>query len=279
MKQKLRELFLITVGSFLYAVGINYFFVANKLAEGGVTGISLIIYYLTGISVSLSYLVINIPLVILGWKLLGKKFVYKTIYGIGAVTLALKLTSGLQGPMEDLIVVSIFGGITIGTGLGIIFYAGGSTGGIDILARILKTYKGLAVGKAMFIMDFLVLCMVAILFGKVIFMYTLIATFICTKVIDFIQDGITKAKGVMIITEKSDEIKEFIMVEMGRGITIFEGKGGFTSNKKEIVYCVVSKLEIFRLKQTIKKIDPKAFVTITDVSETLGEGFGDLGEE
>lgn len=270
---KFKEIVMITLGGLLYSLGINYFFVANKLAEGGVTGITLIIYYLTGISVSLTYFLINIPLVIIGWKLLGKEFMLKTFYGILVVTLGLKITYNFQAPMEDLLLVSIFGGITIGTGLGTIFYFGGSTGGIDILARIFKEYKGIAVGRAMFLMDLLVLCMAGILFGKEIFMYTLIAMYVCSKVIDFIQEGFNRAKAIMIITEKPHEIKNSIMNEMGRGTTILEGYGGFTESKKEIIYCVLSRNEIFKLKKIILSIDPMAFVTISDVSEALGEGF------
>lgn len=278
MNQKLKEYLLITLGAFIYAIGVNYFFVANKLAEGGVTGITLMIYYLTGASISTTYLLINIPLIIVGWKLLGRDFIYKTLYGTLMVTLGLKLTHNIQGPMEDLILVSIYGGIALGVGLGIIFYCGGSTGGTDIIARILKTYKGYAIGKIMFAMDFIILCMVAILFGKKIFMFTLIAVFICGKMIDYVQDGFTRAKGVMIITEKADEIREIIMDNLGRGVTLLEGYGGYTKERKEIIYCVVSRVELFRLKKIIKGIDEKAFVTVTEVSEALGEGFQNLNQ-
>ncbi|MGL4308049.1 YitT family protein [Cetobacterium sp. SF1] len=278
MKEKIKEYCFIAFGAFLYALGVNYFFVANKLAEGGVTGITLMIYYLTGASVSLTYLLINIPLIIIGWKFLGKDFIYKTLFGTVMVTLGLKLTHNIQGPMDDLILVSIFGGITLGLGLGIIFYCGGSTGGTDILARLLKSYKGIAVGKAMFAMDFVVLCMVAILFGKKIFMFTLIAVFICGKMIDFVQDGFTKAKGVMIITDKAEDIRKVIMNDMGRGVTLLQGRGGYTLESKEVIYCVVSRMELFRLKNIIKNIDQKAFVTVTEVAEVLGEGFQNINQ-
>ena len=275
----LKDYFFITLGCFLYAFAVNYFYVSNHLAEGGVTGIALIIFYLFKTPVGTTYFVINIPLLIVGWKMLGKDFIVKTLYGTAMMSFALDFTSGLNGATDDVLLASLYGGFIGGIGLGIIFMSGGSTGGTDIIARIMTKYRGIPVGRARFILDVVVLSAVAFLFGKEIFMYTLIAAMVLTKTIDFLQEGLDKAKAVTIISRKAEELRVKIMDETGRGVTILDGSGGYTRDSFDIIYCVVSKFQIVKLKRIVRDIDPEAFLTITDVSEVLGEGFKELDKE
>lgn len=277
-KEWLKDIALISAGAFIYAFGVNYFFVANKLADGGIAGISVILHYLFNFNISTTYLVLNVPLVIMGYKLIGGKFIIKTFYGTAMTSLAFRVFQNYLGPMDDKLIASIFGGLIIGIGLGTIFVGGGSSGGADILVKILNKYFDIPVGKAFLALDFFVLSALGILFGRDIFMYTLVGLFISTKAIDFIQDGVDKAKALMIISDKSEEIKNEIMKQTGRGVTIINARGGYTNDNKEVLYCILGRYEVTTVKRIVKNIDRKAFMSISEVSEVLGEGFKDLGK-
>lgn len=275
----LKEYLIITVGCFFYAVSINYFFISNHLAEGGVAGICLILFYLFKLPVGIMYFVINIPLLIMGWKLVGRDFLFKTLYGTSCLSFLITLTETWKGPSNDIMLGSIYGGVLIGIGLGLIFMVNGSTGGTDVVARILNRYFDIPLGRTMLILDVVILGIAAIFFGKEIVMYTLISMTIVSKAIDYFQDGYTKAKGITIISSKSEEIKERIMNETGRGTTIIKGEGGFTGNEIDLLFCVVSKFEVTKVKTIVKETDSFAFLTISDVSEVLGEGFKALNNK
>ena len=275
----LKEYLIITVGCFFYAVSINYFFISNHLAEGGVAGICLILFYLFKLPVGIMYFVINIPLLIMGWKLVGRDFLFKTLYGTSCLSFLITLTETWKGPSNDIMLGSIYGGVLIGIGLGLIFMVNGSTGGTDVVARILNRYFDIPLGRTMLILDVVILGIAAIFFGKEIVMYTLISMTIVSKAIDYFQDGYTKAKGITIISSKSEEIKERIMNETGRGTTIIKGEGGFTGNEIDLLFCVVSKFEVTKVKTIVKETDSFAFLTISDISEVLGEGFKALNNE
>lgn len=275
----LKEYLIITVGCFFYAVSINYFFISNHLAEGGVAGICLILFYLFKLPVGIMYFVINIPLLIMGWKLVGRDFLFKTLYGTSCLSFLITLTETWKGPSNDIMLGSIYGGVLIGIGLGLIFMVNGSTGGTDVVARILNRYFDIPMGRTMLILDVVILGIATIFFGKEIVMYTLISMTIVSKAIDYFQDGYTKAKGITIISSKSEEIKERIMNETGRGTTIIKGEGGFTGNEMDLLFCVVSKFEVTKVKTIVKETDSFAFLTISDVSEVLGEGFKALNNK
>lgn len=275
-KELLKDIVLITVGAFIYAFGVNYFFVANKLADGGLAGICVILHYLFNFNISITYLVLNIPLIIMGYKLIGGNFILKTFYGTMMTSLAFKVFQNHLGVMEDKLIASIFGGLIIGIGLGTIFLGGGSSGGSDILVKILNKYFDIPIGRAFLILDLIVLSVLGLLFGKDIFMYTLVGLFISTKAIDFIQDGVDMAKAMMIISDKSDEIKDEIMKQTGRGVTILNAKGGYTNNNKNVLYCIMGRYEVTTVKRIVRNIDRRAFISISEVSEVLGEGFKDI---
>ncbi len=275
-KEVLKDIALIGAGAFIYAFGVNYFFVANKMADGGVAGICTILHYLFNTDMGTTYFILNIPLIILGYKLIGGEFILKTFYVTFMTSLAFKVFADYRGPMEDRLMASIFGGLIIGIGLGTIFVGGGSSGGSDILVKILNKYFDIPVGKAFLVLDFFVLSALGILFGRDVFMYTLVGLFISTKAIDFIQDDISKARALIIISDKSEEIKNEIMDKTGRGITIINARGGYTNTDKDILYCIMSRYEVTAVKRIVRNIDRKAFMSITEVSEVLGEGFKDL---
>lgn len=271
------NIFFILIGAFIFSFGIVNFNMTNELTEGGFTGIALILYHLFGTSPALMNLIFNIPLFFVGYKLLGRlSFIY-TLTGTLSVSLFLWLCE--RYPMhidlkEDLLLASLFGGVFIGVGLGIIFRFGGTTGGVDILARLMKKYFDIAMGRTMFAFDCLVLIATYITIGDyIITMYTLVCVFVGARVIDIIQDSGYSARGAMIISERHKEISDEINSLLDRGVTIISAHGHYSQTERPIIYCVVPRNEITRLKQIINSIDPHAFVSLLDVHDVLGEGF------
>ena len=271
--QFLKEYIIVALACVVMAFNINYFFVGNKLAEGGVSGLSLIIHYLSNIDVSYLYFALNIPLIILAYIFLGKNFLLKTFFATFVLSVFLKVFASFSEPLDDILLAAIFGGAINGIAIGIVFYAGGSTGGMDIVAKIVNKYTGIPISRILLATDFIVLSIVAVIFGKVIFMYTLISLVISSKMIDIIQVGIYSAKGVTIITTKEDEIRKRIMEDTGRGITLIDAKGGYTQKEIGMLYCVVGQYQLIKVKTIVKEVDPSAFMIVADVHEVIGNGF------
>lgn len=271
--QFIKEYIIVALACVVMAFNINYFFVGNKLAEGGVSGLSLIIHYLSNIDVSYLYFALNIPLIILAYIFLGKNFLLKTFFATFVLSLFLKVFASFSEPLDDILLAAIFGGAINGIAIGIVFYAGGSTGGMDIVAKIVNKYTGIPISRILLATDFIVLSIVAVIFGKVIFMYTLISLVISSKMIDIIQVGIYSAKGVTIITTKEDEIRKRIMEDTGRGITLIDAKGGYTQKEIGMLYCVVGQYQLIKVKTIVKEVDPSAFMIVADVHEVIGNGF------
>ncbi|KAF0825967.1 YitT family protein [Cytobacillus firmus] len=274
---KFKNIFFILLGSAIFSWGLVHFNMQNNLAEGGFTGITLLLYFLFEWDPSYTNLLLNIPLFFIGWKLLGRNVFLYTIIGTVGVSLFLWIFQRYQIDMplkEDLTLASLFAGVFIGIGLGTIFRFGGTTGGVDIIARLVHKYAGVSMGKTMFIFDFFVIALSLITYLNYReAMYTLVAVFVGAKVIDFMQEGAYAARGAMIISEQNDAIAEKIMKEMDRGVTVLKGHGSFTKKEREVLYCVVGRNEIVRLKNAITSVDPHAFVSVTAVHDVLGEGF------
>ncbi|KJS19754.1 MAG: hypothetical protein VR72_17570 [Clostridiaceae bacterium BRH_c20a] len=271
--QKAIDILVIIIGSFLYAFGLNYFIVANHLAEGGFTGIALILHYKLGWPVGTVILIGNIPLLIISWKLWGWEFISKTILGVVATALFINITAGYQLPVDDLLLAALYGGVSTGAGLGLVIRYGGTTGGADIIGRLFNHYWGIRMGKFYLIFDFLVISTVAVFFGLTISLYSLVTIFVFSRFADYIIEGLDAANQALIISEHSEQIAQAIDKELERGFTYIKGKGGYLGKDKEIILCVVGKWQIFRLKRIVKSIDSKAFVIVSDVYEALGEGF------
>ncbi|NMD70334.1 YitT family protein [Bacillus sp. DNRA2] len=274
---KLRNILFIIFGAAIYSFGIVHFNMQNNLAEGGFTGITLMLYFILKWDPSYTNLILNVPLFFLGWKLLGRSTLYYTIIGTLAVSVFLWIFQRYQIQMplkDDLTLASLFAGVSIGAGLGIIFRYGGTTGGVDIIARLVYKFIGWSMGKTMFLFDAGVICLSLLTYLKYKeAMYTLVVVFVGAKVIDFMQEGAYSARGAMIISDLNSQIADKIMEEMGRGVTVLHGHGSFTKNQREVLYCVVGKNEIVRLKNLITLVDPHAFVSVSVVHDVLGEGF------
>lgn len=274
---KFKNIIMIIFGAAIYSFGFVHFNMQNELGEGGFSGITLVLYFVFNWDVALMNLLLNIPMFILGWKLLGRKMFYYTIIGTISVSVFLKIFDIYEfqlGLEDDLFLVSLFAGVFVGIGLGIIFKYGGTTGGVDIIARLVFKYKGWSMGKTMFIFDAFVILLSWLTFlNERSMMYTLVAVYVGARVIDFVQEGAYSARGAFIISDKQNEIADLITNKLSRGVTILNGHGHFTKSSREVIYCVVAKNQISALKTAISSVDPHAFVSITEVKDVMGEGF------
>ncbi|MDQ0176183.1 YitT family protein [Bacillus chungangensis] len=277
IKLKVKNILFILIGAAIFSFGVVHFNMQNNLAEGGFTGINLLLYFIFQINPAISNIVLNIPVFFVGWKILGTKAFLYTMIGTIAVSIFLWIFQiyEIAIPLEnDLFLAALFAGIFIGIGLGIIFRYGGTTGGVDIIARLIHRYRGWSMGRTMFLFDACVILLSLLTYLDYRqAMYTLVAVFVGARVIDFMQEGAYAARGAMIISEYHQEISDKILEEMNRGITVLHGHGSFTKQQKDVLYCVVGKNEIVRLKNIIHAIDPHAFVSVTVVHDVLGEGF------
>lgn len=274
---KIKNIILILLGAAIFSFGLVHFNMQNNLSEGGFTGITLLFYFLWGWDPAITNVLLNLPIFLIGWKYLGRHTFIYTIIGTLSVSLFLYIfqINPFQIYLQsDMTLAALFAGVFIGVGLGIIFRYGGTTGGVDIIARIVNKYVGWSMGKTMFLFDFFVIATsVFLILDLVQGMYTLVAVYIAARVIDFIQEGAYSARGANIISDKSDLIAKAIHNDMERGVTIISGKGSFSGNEYDILYCIVGKNEIMRLKNIINNIDPHAFVAFSSVQDVQGEGF------
>ncbi|MBZ9633930.1 YitT family protein [Clostridium sp. FP1] len=272
--------FYIIIGATILAAGINMFLAKIKLVTGGVAGLAIIIQYVTekhygnGVPLWLTNIVVNIPLFVLAIKLKGRKFVGKSMFAAAYLSFALFYTSFIPSPKVDFLLASVFGGVLVGTGLGLVLRASASTGGTDLAANIIKVYlKNVPIAKIILTLDSTIILIGAFVFGAEKAMYALISVYIVAKVVDSILEGINFSKAVFIISDNSKEIAEILMKDLKRGVTGINGTGMYTNGEKQVLFVVVGKHEIVPLQKMVKEIDKSAFITIADVREVLGEGF------
>ena len=282
---KAKNILAIILGAGIFSFGIFFLVIPFHFYEGGATGITLITYYLFKIPVSVMNLAINIPLFFLAWKLLGLRSLYLSLIGTFSVSTWMAIFELIPGSHHlqnavftaldgDILLACIGSGVILGAVLGIIFNAGGTTGGTDIVARIFNKYTTLSMGRLMLIVDAIVLTTVLIVFKDFrIAAYTLLFILIDTVVIDIVGEGGFAGKGFLVVTSKPDEIAKQITTDLGRGVTFMNGMGYYSQQEMKIIYCVVSRNEMKQMKDLINKLDPFAFITITEAHEILGEGF------
>ncbi len=247
--------------------------IPNRIAAGGVSGFATVLLYLLQIPVSITLVVVNIPLFIAGLIFLGRKFGTRTLVGTLLLALFVAITDNMTPLTSDPLLASIYGGLLAGLGLGVVFRAKATTGGTDLAAHLLHKFLGFTVGQGLLGIDFIVIALAGFVFNAELAMYALIAVFATGKVIDLVQQGLRVSKMAYIITSKPKEISEVILYKLNRGATTLDGKGAYTGEQKDIILCVVSQMEITKLKEMVNEVDNKAFVIVTDITEALGEGF------
>ncbi len=277
MKKIGREYLLITVGIVMVAYAMEYFFIPNNIAAGGVTGLAIIInYYLPLLSVEIYSFAFNVILFIIGFIFIGGNFGVKTVYSALGLSGSMWLIKVIFNPVaitKDLMLASIFGTLVSALGMAIVFNQNASTGGTDIIAKILNKFFHVDIGKSLLLVDFIVIFLSGITFGWDVGMYALLSILLNGFTIDRAIEGFNVCKQVMIISSKNNEISKFIMDELERGCTIFNGKGAYTGNDTYVLYSVINRKEFIKLKYFIKEVDPDAFISVNEVHEVLGEGF------
>ncbi|MCB2291885.1 YitT family protein [Clostridium sp. CS001] len=277
-KDLFQKIILIVLGSLIMAVGINLFIIPNKLLSGGISGIGLMLQYIFSIPMGVTILILNIPLLILSILKINKKFTMFTILGTISLSVFLIITAPLNkmlAPVEESyrLLYCIYGGVLSGIGSGIVFSNEGSTGGMDIVAIYAKKKYDIEVGMMSFIINFLIVAVGSVMFDFKVGLYTLIAMYITATVMEKIINGLSRRKMLLIVSEKEKEVSVAIMNSFNRGVTILYGEGAYTSNRKDVMYCVVSLGQLPQIKRVIKDIDNKAFISIIDIAEVQGNGF------
>lgn len=274
----MKKIFVIFLGCGIAAFGLNAFLIPNSIAAGGFSGISILINNLTGLPVGLGVFLLNVPLFIAAFKRVGKEFVVISLVGTVVYSLAIDALGFLPTFTNDLVLCSVYGGICVGIGYGIILKYGATTGGTDMLSKLLTLkFKNFPMGQMIFAMDFVVIFASVVLIGLDRGLYAIISVFISTIIIDFLIEGANKSKGFFIVTEHPEQVAECIMKGLERGVTMLSGKGAYTGKEKTVLMCAVNnRAEIVQMKELIKKCDKNAFVIISDITEVLGEGFYDF---
>lgn len=281
-RESIKEFALITIGIFLVAISVVYFFEPNNIASGGITGLAIVInHYIPFISIGPLVLMMDAILFIVALIVLGAKFGAKTIYSSFLLSTSMWIMQTFIpiNITNDLILATIFGTLISAVGMAIVFNANASTGGTDIIAKILNKFFHIEIGKSLLIVDFLVTLLGAVTFGINIGLYGLLAVIINGVVIDNIIAGFKTKSEITIISEKNKEISKFILDDLERGCTFIKGIGGFTGKDTSILYTVLDRNEFIKLKNKIKEIDKNAFITVGEVHEVMGEGFIGIDED
>ena len=282
-KRTLKDYLLILLGSTLQAISLRVFLIPAKLASGGVSGLSQIVNNFTGWPIGLMVLIGNIPLFIMGWRFLGgPRFAARTAFSILTFSILIDVPQFIlptNGITRDIVLNALYGGVTSGIGFGLVYRGRGTSGGSDILARILSSWRGIPVTQSYLITDAVIIFLAGISFSWENALYALVMLYVSGIAAESISQGSNILRTGMIITALPDPIKDGIFTRLGRGVTIMDGRGGYSGEEKSILLCVVTRAEIPHLKALTRELDPKAFLIIGQAHEVRGEGFLPIGED
>lgn len=272
-----KRLLFIVLGNLCCSIAVNAFFIPNHMLTGGVSGLGILIQYITkgAIPAGISVFVINIPIFLLGFKRVDREFAVSGFISMIILSSLMTVTRGITKYflVDDILLAAIFGGILNGLGMGILFRNKSSQGGFDVIAVILRRMYNMNIGSALMAINTIVISLSSFLFGYKPAMYTLIALFVGYNVLDKVRTGFNIMKKIIIISDKSDEIASAIIKKLHRGVTFLEGEGAYTHKDRKVIYCVVTSTEVAKLKDIVDEIDPYAFMTINEVVEVVGRGF------
>ncbi|MDV4149216.1 YitT family protein [Clostridium sp. AL.422] len=275
-KHMVLDFIIIFVGCIIASLGVNLFLVNAQLLSGGATGVALILQYLYNIPSGITVFLINIPLFFLSYKMLNKRFTLYSAVGMVSLSISLMITKPLSSlvRVDDLLLYCIYGGVLCGLGYGLVFSRNGSTGGTDIITMVLrKKYSNLEIGKLSFYLNCIIVFIGALIFGLPKALYTLISMFVQGTLVDKVINGFNSKKLLLILTEKEEDIIQYVIKDMNRGVTSLVAEGEYTHELRKMLYIAVTSSQMIHLKNKILRIDPKAFITIIDVSEVNGKGF------
>ena len=264
---------MIFVGAIIAAFGLEEFLIPNNVIDGGIVGVSIMMETITGVSLGVFLVVLNIPFLFMGYKQIGKNFAIATLVAICFLAVWSEVFEPLQKVTDDPFLAAIFGGIIDGLGVGLIIRAGGSLDGTEIVAIIMDKKSVFSVGEVVMFINLFILSSAGLLYGWDKAMYSLVAYFVISKMIDVVIKGLDESYAVMIVTNEHDEITSALNDRLGRGVTLLHGAGGYTGESKEVLYCVVTRLEVDKLKEIVLDKDENAFVTINAVHDIVGGRF------
>ena len=274
MKEKLKEWIIsivgLTVGSALAAAALENFLIPFKILDGGLNGIGMIINFISGIPLSILVVILNIPFFIIGFIQLGKEFIVKYAYAIVVFSLLLERVKEMTNATQDSLLATVFGGVILGIGVGMVIRSGGCIDGTEMVAILINKKFSFSVGQTVFCFNVVIYTVAGFLFGWDRAMYSLMAYFITSQLIDIVENGFSKTKSVMIITNDGRKIADDIYTRLGRTVTSLEGEG-LISGKKVVLYCVITQMELIELRKIVRDADESAFVTVSDVSEIVGK--------
>lgn len=279
MTDVVRKVIFIIIGNFLCSIAFNVFFIPNKLLSGGVGGLGILIQYLTDIPAGISVFIINIPIFIIGSKMVDKEFALFGFVSMFVLSSLLTITNGIGKyfVIDDVLLASIFGGVFNGVGMGLMFRNRVSQGGFDIIAAILKKKYNVNIGTGLMAVNTVIVSLSSLLFGYKSAMYTIMAMYVGYRILDKVQTGFNVKKNIIIVSDKPKELADAIIKKLHRGVTFLEGIGGYTNENKKVIYCIVTSSETAKLKNIVDEIDPNAFFTVNDVVEVRGRGFQNVG--
>lgn len=266
----------IVIGSVIGAAAYPTFLIPNNIAPGGLTGVATILNFLAGWPVGITALVLNIPLFLIGYRTMGKVFAFRSLVATALFTILIDVLP-LQPVSEDPLLGTLFGGVVLGIGLGLILRGGATTGGSDMIARMVhRRFNFITVGMFLFALDFLVVLAAAVFIGSTQALYAMIDIYVCGRVIDAVMVGFGGNKACFVMTDSWQKITDRVLTEIGRGCTWLEAKGAYSGTPRPVVMCVMSRQEMTTLKRIVQEEDEKAFMFITEAHEALGEGFSRL---
>ena len=278
--KKFKEYIIITLGIILVALSVEYFFAPNKIAAGGVTGAAIVINaIMPKLSIGILTLVLNVVLFVVAFAFIDGKFGVKTIYASLGLSVILWIIERFFNPVAvttDLMMAAVFGTLISAVGMALVFNENASTGGTDILAKILNKFFHLDIGKSLLIVDFIITFASILAFGINVGLYAMLSVILLGLIVDRLIEGFNVCKSVFIISKKNDEISKFIIHTLDRGCTFLKGMGAYTGEENDVLYAVISRNQFIKLKKFIKEIDSEAFITVGEVHEVLGEGFKNI---
>ena len=278
----LRNYLIIAIGSVIYAVGFQFFLYPNNITSGGVVGTSMIINQLTGLPVGVMTILLNIPLFIIAWRHFGLEFMIGSLVGMGLSSVLVDVFAGFDLILtDDPMLAAVIGGVVKGTSLGMIYYVGGTTGGLDIVVKILRQkLASVNFGTIMLALDTIIIAVYAMVLGRYeSAMYSLIAMYVTTKVVDLVLYGIDNACLCYIISNSTEEItKEIVSGPLHRGVTLLEGRGAYSGAHRDVMMCVIKRQQIGQLKHLVRNVDEKAFFIVTNAKNVFGNGFESFTE-
>ncbi|SNX54521.1 YitT family protein [Thermoanaerobacterium sp. RBIITD] len=267
----------VTIGTLLLTLSLDLFLVPNQIAPGGVSGLAIVLNHIFSWPVGAVTLLINIPLFLISIKVLGSVFGAKTLYSTILLGISIDALAFLKPLTHNAMLASVYGGLLMGLGLGLVIKYGATTGGTDLAAMTLHKYiPSLTVGRILLIIDFIIIAMAGIEFSPELALYALATEFIAIKVIDVIQEGTDYERIAIIISDKYEEISKSILYDMDRGVTELKGVGAYSKKDKNVLLVVVNRSEVTILRNVVKKTDPRAFVILSTAHEVLGEGFRNI---